>query len=322
MTVTSVPVGEYAGARADFKAGSKSFAAAALLFDRNTRRDTTLLYAWCRHCDDVVDNQVLGFGAVGAAQDPAAAIALLREQTRLAFVGQAAPGTVFAGLQAVAARCAIPERFAREHLLGFAMDVDGRQYATIEDTLDYCYHVAGVVGLMMGHVMGVRDDTTMQRACDLGIAFQLTNIARDLVEDAARGRVYVPDQWLAQEGIAGRDIGRADAAPALARIAARLIDLSQQYYSSARVGVDALSWRSAMAVGTAARVYRHIGLKILRRGDQAWLQRVHTGSGIKLALAIRAALSVIDSRQPVAQLRLRRSIANSPRHLAWNGNQQ
>ena len=81
------------------------------------------------------------------------------------------------------------------------MDVAGRRYDTLEDTLDYCYGVAGTVGLMMACIMGVRAPSVLAQACDLGLAFQLTNIARDIVEDAAVGRVYVPELWLEDEGL-------------------------------------------------------------------------------------------------------------------------
>ena len=81
------------------------------------------------------------------------------------------------------------------------MDVDDRAYETLEDTLDYCYHVAGVVGVMMAMIMGVRKSATLNRASDLGLAFQLTNIARDVMDDAKMGRVYLPRQWLAEAGV-------------------------------------------------------------------------------------------------------------------------
>ena len=86
-------------------------------------------------------------------------------------------------------------------LQGFEMDVEGRRYDTLEDTLDYAYHVAGVVGVMMARIMGVQDAPTLRRAQDLGLAFQLTNIARDVVEDARGGRVYLPGQWLDEAGV-------------------------------------------------------------------------------------------------------------------------
>ena len=181
--------------------GSKSFAAAARLFDPDTRAYAYMLYAWCRHCDDVIDDQELGFARRGAARQAALArLEMLRDKTRRALAGDA-DEPVFAALQRVATEKALNEANLIEHLDGFAMDVSGRKYLTFDDTLSYCYHVAGVVGLMMANIMGVRDAPTLDRACDLGIAFQLTNIARDVMEDAAAGRVYLPAAWLRDAGV-------------------------------------------------------------------------------------------------------------------------
>ncbi|HKJ61756.1 MAG TPA: squalene/phytoene synthase family protein, partial [Hyphomicrobiales bacterium] len=123
----------------------------------------------------------------------------LREKTRLAVHGRWNE-PVFGALARVVSECKIPEQNLMEHLEGFAMDVEERHYGTLEDTLSYCYHVAGVVGVMMAMIMGVRDSETLDRASDLGIAFQITNIARDVMDDVALGRVYLPAQWLREEG--------------------------------------------------------------------------------------------------------------------------
>ena len=184
--------------------GSKSFAAAAKLFDAETRRGVLMLYAWCRHCDDVVDGQELGFvpaASAPAPHDAATELALLRDQTRRAYAGEAMRDPAFAAFQEVALKHGIEPRYAYDHLAGFAMDVEEARYETIEDTLRYCYHVAGVVGLMMASIMGTRDPAVLDRACDLGLAFQLTNIARDIVDDARIGRCYLPAAWLREAGI-------------------------------------------------------------------------------------------------------------------------
>jgi 15-cis-phytoene synthase len=192
----------------------------------------------------------------------------------------------------------IPARHALELLDGFAMDVAGRRYTTLADTLDYGYHVAGCVGVMMAMIMGARDTTTLDRAADLGIAFQLTNIARDVVDDARAGRVYLPADLLAAEGIdAVRPDDRAQW-PALHRAALRLLDLAEDYYASARVGMSALPPRSAWAIAAARRVYRAIGQKLRRAGPSAWERRVSTTRAEKLLLLALAAGDVALSRLP------------------------
>jgi phytoene synthase len=275
--------------------GSKSFAAAARLFDADVRRSVLMLYAWCRHCDDVVDGQELGFNT-RQVDDAAGQLNLLRESTRRAYAGETMNDPAFAAFQEVALRHAIDPRFAFDHLAGFGMDVDDAHYETIDDLLRYCYHVAGVVGLMMASIMGVQDDATLDRACDLGLAFQLTNIARDIVEDAGAGRCYLPAQWLREAGIPAGEIAQPRHRLALAKLAARLVDHAEPYYASAAAGIAALPLRSAWAIATARNVYRQIGIEVKRRGPRAWDERVGTSKAAKLRLLARGGVSALARR--------------------------
>lgn len=275
--------------------GSKSFAAAARLFAPETRRSAVLLYAWCRHCDDVVDGQTLGFGQrPGAGR---AGLAELERATRSVYAGEPPASPAFAALGEVVRRHAIPARYPLDHLAGFRMDVDGRRYRTVDETLEYCYHVAGVVGVMMALLMGVRDEATLDRACDLGIAFQLTNIARDIVEDAANGRVYLPDDWLADAGIPHAALTEQRHRAALATLAARLVATAEPYYDSAYGGLPALPARSAWSIATARTVYREIGRRVQAHGATAWDRRIATGRTDKLRLIALGGLHALASRR-------------------------
>lgn len=278
-------------------AGSKSFATAAKLFDASTRRSALMLYAWCRYCDDVIDGQTLGFASheqdgVSASQR----LSMLETQTQRAFSGAPMSEPAFAAFQEVAIRHAIPPRLAFDHLEGFAMDVRETRYDTLADTLRYCYHVAGVVGLMMARVMGVRDEAVLDRACDLGLAFQLTNIARDIVEDAQAGRCYLPADWLAAEGIDPDQPGAPEQREKLARVAQRLVAEAEPYYASARAGLAGLPLRSAWAIASAHGVYREIGVKVSAAGARAWDTRQGTSRPEKLALLLKGAGMVVSSR--------------------------
>lgn len=295
-----------AHARQTIARGSRSFAAASRVFDARTRRGATLLYLWCRHCDDVVDGQTLGHDQDAARRgDGQQALRRLRAYTAQACSGADIDELPFAALQEVVREFQIPARYPAEHLDGFAMDVQEQRYTTLQDTLRYCYHVAGVVGIMMSHVMGAKDPVVLDRACDLGLAFQLTNIARDLVEDATAGRCYVPQQWLDELGLNRATLGEPANRQALAVIAARLVETAEAYYASARLGIAALPPRSAWAVATAHDVYREIGLQVRALGPRAWDQRVSTstlqklrmlGSGGALAYRARRAPDVPRSR--------------------------
>ncbi|MEM1410002.1 MAG: phytoene/squalene synthase family protein, partial [Pseudomonadota bacterium] len=187
--------------------GSKSFAVSSLLFRPSMRRHAHMLYAWCRFCDDVIDGQNLGFGderAAGAMSVPKASdLDDLWRQTEAVYAGKTPSTWQFEAFQTVALETGMPAQFAFDLLRGFEMDVGQQDYTNLEDTLRYSYHVAGVVGVMMAIVMGVSpdDNDTLDRASDLGIAFQLTNICRDVIDDAAIGRVYVPAAWLEEAGV-------------------------------------------------------------------------------------------------------------------------
>ena len=153
--------------------GSKSFAGAARLFAPKVRDDAYMLYAWCRHCDDVIDGQDLGFAA--AATDSLSVderLADLKAKTVAAVEGEA-DEPVFIALSRVVAKHRMDRRYPLDLLDGFAMDARGHTYFTLDDTVLYSYHVAGVVGVMMAIIMGVRDTPTLNRASDLGIAFHL-----------------------------------------------------------------------------------------------------------------------------------------------------
>ena len=277
--------------RQSMEQGSKSFAAAARLFPAAIRDDAWMFYAWCRHCDDEIDGQVLGHGAVGI--DPVLAgrkLVELRERTAAALAGEPQTDPVFTAFQRVAARHAIPAEEAMDLLQGFEMDVEGRSYDTLEDTLDYAYHVAGVVGVMMARIMGVQDAPTLRRAQDLGLAFQLTNIARDVVEDARGGRVYLPGQWLDEAGVPRDQVDQPRHRQAVAHTAQRLVAAAEPYYASARWGLRDLNPRSAWAIATARGVYRAIGRHVSRSGAKAWDGRTSVDKAGKLALVGRGAL--------------------------------
>jgi phytoene synthase len=185
-------------------------------------------------------------------------------------------------------RYRIPERHPMELLDGFAMDVAGHRYVDLDDTLKYGYHVAGVVGVMMAHVMGVRERSALLRAADLGIALQLTNIARDVMDDAGAGRVYLPQRWLEEAGVPPEEIAAPRHRPAVFEVVRRLLDEADRYYDSGSQGIRSLTFRSAWAIATARGVYRDIGRVVRARREAAWDERAFVGTGRKLYLAARA----------------------------------
>lgn len=267
--------------------GSRSFAAASKLFDPETRERAWLLYAWCRRCDDIADGQDHGHGMT-IVEDPQARLAEVRERTAAALAGEWVGDAAFDALRIVASETGMPHRFAWDLIDGFALDAEGWRPRTEDDLLRYCYHVAGVVGCMMAVVMGVRpdDDAVLDRACDLGLAFQLANIARDIGEDAEAGRCYLPGDWLGEVELTAEN-PLADR-HALAILGTRLADRAEGYEISARGGAAALSFRSAWAVLAAADIYGGIARKVRARGPSAWDSRTTTSGGEKLAAILKA----------------------------------
>jgi phytoene synthase len=276
--------------RASIKAGSKSFALASKALPPRIRDDASMLYAWCRYCDDVIDGQEMGHGqALDYRDGQAERLDVLRAQTTEALAGEATD-PIFRGLAKVMKRNAIPHVHAFELLKGFEMDAQERVYRTVDDILDYSYHVAGVVGVMMAMIMGVRDDPALDRACDLGLAFQLTNIARDVIDDAKANRVFVPQELLLANGapIEPDLLMQPQNWPAAHDAATGLLDVAEGYYASARTGIRHLPFRCAWAISAALKVYREIGEVLRRDGHQAWEGRVGASSQQKIRLALEA----------------------------------
>ncbi|MEL6289588.1 MAG: phytoene/squalene synthase family protein [Pseudomonadota bacterium] len=331
-------------ARGRIEKGSKSFAAASKIFAPPMRASVHLLYAWCRHCDDEIDDQDLGFARGEASKDdnPNAAaetLARLRAETLSALDGTPGPNPVYQGLALVAERHALPREDPLDHLHGFAMDAAEKQYVGIEDTLTYCYHVAGVVGVMMARIMGVgagsntrtgvNPDThrdTLDRASDLGIAFQLTNIARDVMDDAAIGRVYLPSDWLHEAGVDPSDISSPAHRPQLVAVSHRLLDLADAYYASASVGIARLAPRPAAAIAAARNIYADIGRVHRAQGEAAWETRARTSGAGKLtrvsqglALGARMALLGAAPASVNAQAASREGLWTRPRREGEEG---
>ena len=285
-------------ARAAIARGSKSFALASQLFDPVTRDRAMLLYAWCRHTDDVIDGQVLGQGRNDDTRPPAERLAEVERLTEMALADQPTGQPAYDALARVVRETHMPARYPRDLVHGFRIDIEERPFVSFDDTLGYCYHVAGCVGIMMAIIMGVApdDEATLDRACDLGMAFQLNNIARDVVEDAMNGRRYIPEDWLASVGLESNSFSFPANRRQLSRLVARLVFAAEDYEASARFGTSALSWRAAWAVLAAARIYGGIGRKVRDAGADGLATRMSTSRAQKLQ-AVSVALGETGTRK-------------------------
>jgi phytoene synthase len=289
--------------------GSKSFSLAARLFGAETRDAAFFLYGWCRYCDDQVDEA----GTTESQEELARRVKRLKECTASAFSLAPQREPVFVALQYIAHRYGVPADYALELIEGMAMDVRGTRYGTLKELLLYCYRVAGTVGLMMSHVMGLRDERALKHAADLGIAMQLTNIARDITEDAARGRIYLPLSWLNEASIVPEEIALPEHREKLGMLTLRLLREADRYYRSGDAGLWYLSLRSACAVAAARHVYAEIGASLLRKGARAWDRRTYVTGPLKVWVMARAVTGVLRS----VPGRLWRPWSPAPLRMVW-----
>jgi phytoene synthase len=288
-----------ANARAAIARGSKSFALASQLFDPVTRDRAMLLYAWCRHTDDVIDGQVLGQGRNDDTRPPAERLAEVERMTEMAIAGEPTGHPAYEALAQVMRETGMPPQYPRDLVHGFRIDMEERPFRTFDDTLTYCYHVAGCVGVMMAIVMGIDPDDkpVLDRACDLGMSFQLNNIARDVMEDAVNSRRYIPDDWLESVGLAPNNYAFPANRRQLSRLVTRLVNAAETYEESARFGTPALGNRAAWAVLAAARIYGNIGRKVRDAGPEGLENRMSTSKPEKLAAVAVSLTEMLRRKQ-------------------------
>jgi phytoene synthase len=271
--------------RASIALHSKSFALASRLLPNDGRDEAAVVYAWCRRADDAID--------LAPPSDQARSVTRLRRELENIYDGEAQADPILAAFQAVALHHRVPRVYPEELLAGMAMDADGTAYGSYDEVLSYCFRVAGTVGLMMSHVMGVRDPAALKHAAHLGMAMQLTNICRDVHEDWQRGRLYLPDDCLAAGGASdlrarlGGDLP-AEACGAVASATRELLCRADDLYASGDRGIPLLSFRCAWAVRTARLVYADIGRVILARDADPFAPRAAVGTARKLRLVLRA----------------------------------
>lgn len=255
--------------------GSRSFAAASVLLPLRVWRPTAAIYAFCRVSDDVVDEP-------GAGPE---ALAQLRRRLDRAYQGQPLDHAVDRAFADVVRQHRIPRALPEALLEGYAWDLQGRSYETLPELRAYCARVASTVGGMMTLLMDRRDPATLARACDLGVAMQLTNVARDVGEDARSGRIYLPRQWLEQEGVDPRSLGATPVfTPALGRVVSRLLGEAQRLYARADAGIARLPRDCRLAIAAARAIYADIGRVIAARGYDSVSGRAYTSGRRKLRL--------------------------------------
>ncbi len=268
--------------RAMLRTGSRTFHAASLFLPAQMRDAATALYAFCRMADDAVD---LGGGGPEVLED-------LRHRLDLAYGDRPYPSPVDRAFAAVAARYAIPRALPEALIEGFAWDAEGRRYETIDEVRAYGARVAGTVGAMMALLMGVRDPAAVARATDLGVAMQLSNIARDVGEDARNGRLYLPRAWMREAGIDPDAWMRNPVdSPALASVVRRLLAVADGLYTRSEAGIAMLPSTCRPGIYAARFLYCEIGREVEKLGADMLSRRAVVPGRRKLALLLKSALA-------------------------------
>jgi len=266
---------DVAHCRALLAAGSKSFDTASRALPARLRPPVAVLYAFCRVSDDAIDE----------SNDPSAALASLRERLDGIYRGSPSADPVDRALAAVVASHALPRAPLDALLEGYAWDASERTYPSLSALYGYCARVAASVGVAMTYLMGEREPLILARAIDLGVAMQLTNITRDVGEDAKRGRIYLPTEWI--EARSPRDL-RLDRS--VRDATRRLVDDAEVLYARALLGIPHLPADCRTAVRTAAYFYRAIGRRVRAAGDDGVTRRQSTSGLEKAALWSQASL--------------------------------
>jgi 15-cis-phytoene synthase len=275
---TRLDPADMAACRALLKGGSRTFHAASKVLPRRVSDPAIALYAFCRLADDAVD---LGDHRAGAVER-------LKDRLDRAYRGQPMNMAADRAFADVVARFSIPRALPEALLEGLAWDAEGRRYETLSELYAYAARVAGAVGAMMTLVMGQRAPEIVARACDLGVAMQLTNIARDVGEDARAGRLYLPLAWLRENSI-DPDAWLADPAftPEIAVIVQRLLNAADAMYARATLGIANLPMSCRPGIYAARALYAEIGREVERGGLDSVSRRAMVSTNRKLKVLAR-----------------------------------
>ena len=270
--------------------GSRTFFAASHLLPRRVREPATALYAFCRLADDAVDlDDLIGRDPTG--QDRLATLARLRERMERAYRGTPLPLPADRAFADTVHRFAIPHALPAALIEGLAWDAAARRTETLSDLHAYAARVAGTVGVMMAVIMGVRDREALARACDLGAAMQMTNIARDVGEDARAGRLYLPRTWMREAGLDPDEWLAAPVfSPALGTVIRRLLDEADRLYRAGEAGIADLPRSCRPGIRAARFLYAAIGDEVARHGLDSVSRRAVVSGPRKVRLLLRSAV--------------------------------
>ncbi len=263
---------------------AKNFYYAFVTLPQEKRKAIYAAYAFCRHCDDSVDE-------AASPEDKLSALADLRSSLALAYQGKA-PTPTFLALADAADRYSIPEEYFREIIQGVESDLVKTRYQDFEELRQYCYRVASVVGLVCLQIFQYRDEVAREHAVDLGLAMQLTNIMRDVREDWSMGRVYLPQDEMAQFGYTEEHLEAGIRNDAFVQLLTLQGERARQYFRSGSRLLPYLSRRSRACPAVLGAIYTRVLDRIEASGyNVLGEERIALSTGEKLRITAKAWLS-------------------------------
>lgn len=276
------------------RVGSRTFHVSSKFLPTRVRDAALSLYAFCRVADDAVDH----------ALDIDQAVADLMRRLDHIYAHDPLDHAADRAFADIVIRFAIPRALPDALIEGFAWDAAGRRYDSLSSLVDYAVRVAGTVGAMMAILMQARSTQAIARAADLGIAMQLTNIARDVGDDARLGRIYLPRFWMSEAGLdPDAFLRQPQFSQALGQVVARLLMEADQYYARASSGIPLLPSNCRRAILASRLLYAEIGQEVAKNNYDSVSVRAFVSRSRKLALLGCAAFGLIpkDSSEQILQ---------------------
>ena len=247
------------------------------------------VYAFCREVDSSVDDPEPGSSPRNQLANWRAGLAALYRTDQAAAVPPASP--VLRCLDGHIRRLGIPQEYFEDIIAGVEMDLTINRYATFRDLYQYCYRVASVVGLICLKIFGARAPEAQTYAVNLGVAFQLTNILRDLKTDGARGRIYLPAEDLTRFGYTEQELLAGAYTPAFINLMEFECRRAQDYYRVAAAALPETDRRALLPAEIMRAIYHTILKRIEASRYQVFARRITLSPPYRMAVALKAWLA-------------------------------
>jgi phytoene synthase len=281
-------------ARTVIDAYSKSFAISSRLLPQKTRWAVYSMYGLCRYADNLIDKP-----RSRTIDEIVEEIEALKKEIIIAYRTGESEHPVVTSFIEVASHFRIPLEYPLDFLKGIMMDAEKRRYKTFDELYVFCYRVAGIVGLMMAHVLGFRSKAALPYAEKLGVAMQLTNILRDVEEDWLMGRIYLPQDEMEDSGVTELMLQKRNMNSAMKTLISHQVNRAHQLYEDAHPGIAMLIPQSQFAIYCASRIYRGILYKIESNEYNPFTGRLYLTTQEKIGIILREKMRHLNNHRAV-----------------------